>query len=562
MSIKIKAVIYARVSSREQEETGYSLDAQVKLLKEYADKKGYEVAKVFRITESASGKQIRKTFNEMLAYVEKHKIKMILCEKIDRLTRNLKDAATISDWLHGHTDNEVHFIKENFIVNKNTRAHENLVWDMKVAIARFYTNNLSEEVKKGQAEKLAQGWAPRRPLAGYKSIGEKGHKTHIIDEETAPYIRKMFSYYASGNYSMKALGQKMYEEGFRSYYGKRASKSRIEDILKEPFYYGAIPWNGKIYPGRHEPLVSKELFDKVAFIRNGKTTPKYRRHHFQFQKMMTCGECGCTVTAEIQKGHVYYHCNHYRNCSQKKYTPEEKIEQKLLGVFKFFENVTPQEAEEIRAKIKLNHAQETGYKEKMIKGFSERYNSLQKRLDHLYDDKLDEKISRQFWEKKHAEITAEQEAIQEQLSKLKTNEAKYFELWLDIIDLAFRARELYEKKSPEERRVLLTKLFSNLYLKDTETTYTLKKPVEVLAKRVQEKLDVEKVSEPKKNTAEVVKTGGISLTTPIEPLLGSPEVRNNFRTSKKPSVKPRPGAFDSSSRPLLRDQGSNLGHPP
>src|SRR5581483_4769515 len=109
----MKSLIYARVSSREQEETGYSLDSQEKLLKEYADKKGYPVAKVFRISESASGKQIRKTFNEMLQYAERYGIKIILCEKIDRLTRNLKDAATVSDWMSADPEREIHFVKEN-----------------------------------------------------------------------------------------------------------------------------------------------------------------------------------------------------------------------------------------------------------------------------------------------------------------------------------------------------------------------------------------------------------------------------------------------------------------
>lgn len=224
--MKTKTVIYCRVSSREQEETGYSLDAQEKLLREYADKKGLQVVKVFRISESASGRQIRVVFNEMFQYLVKNKISCILCEKIDRLTRNLKDGAVVSDWIYQNPANEVHFVKENFIVNKNTRAHENLVWDMKVAIARFYTNNLSEEVKKGQKEKLSQGWLPTRPPVGYKTVGEKGHKIHIIDQETAPYIKKAFDLYGSGNYSMRAVIEMLYKQGFRARSGKKIVKKR------------------------------------------------------------------------------------------------------------------------------------------------------------------------------------------------------------------------------------------------------------------------------------------------------------------------------------------------
>src|SRR3990167_6399459 len=203
--MKLKAVIYCRVSSREQEETGYSLDAQEQFLKEYADKNGYGVVKLYKVTESASKWQLRKTLNEMLAYAEKHGVKVILGEKIDRLTRSLKDAAIIDDWVHGESGREVHFVKEHFVVSKETRAHDNFVWDMKVAVARFYTNNLSEEVRKGQKEKLAQGWLPTKPPLGYKTIGEKGHKIHVIEEQTAPGVRQMFEWYATGNYSLARL---------------------------------------------------------------------------------------------------------------------------------------------------------------------------------------------------------------------------------------------------------------------------------------------------------------------------------------------------------------------
>lgn len=494
-----KCTIFCRVSSKEQEETGYSLDAQEKLLVEYANKQEFSVVKIYRITESASGKQIRKTFNEMLQFVQKNDIKIILCEKIDRLTRNLKDASTVNEWIQLNENNQVHFIKENFIVSKNTKAHENLVWDMKVAIARFYTNNLSEEVRKGQKEKLAQGWLPTKPPIGYKTIGEKGHKIHIIDKDVAPFIKKAFEMYASGNYSMEALRQKLYSEGFRTRAGNKPAKNRIEDILNEPFYYGAMRWNSVLYPeGKHEPIITKELFDKAQTVRRGHLAPTHSKHSFQFRKMMKCEECKGTITAELQKGIVYYHCSHYNNCTQKPYTPENKIEEQLFGVFKFFENITPREAEAIKAKIKSNHAQEIEYKETTLNTLNARYIQLQSRLDILYNDRLDQKITTENWDKKQKEINQEQAEIQEQISRIKNVETKYFEIWLNILDLAHRAKEIYEKRSPEERRLLLSHIFSNLMLKDEKVIPLLTKPVEALSKRVQQKIDAENSFELKK----------------------------------------------------------------
>ena len=494
-----KAIIYARVSSREQEETGYSLQAQKELLKSHTEGK-LSVSKIFSIAESATSKQGRKVFDEMLRYSAKHNIPNIICEKIDRLTRTPKDAGIVDDWVREKKGRRVHFVKESFVLSCDTKAHENFIWNMKVAVAKFYTDNLSEEVKKGQKAKLAEGWLPSKPPLGYKTVGEKGKKIHVVDEKDAVYIRTAFKYYATGNYSLSALVEKLYSEGFRTRNGGKLCKSRLDKMLSEPFYYGAIRWKDVVYDrGSQEPLITKELFDKVHDIKTRKVAPQYNRHEFQFRKSMVCGECGGTITGENQKGIVYYHCNHYKKCEQKKYTTEEQVEEQLLGVFDLFANLTEAEAEEIKILIKDNHAQEIEYKDGVLMTLQGQYNALQRRLDNLYDDRLDEKISVEKWEEKQKEITDSQKQIQKQIGKLKNEEAKYFELYLNIIDLARRARSIYEKRTPEERRLLLSHIFSNLMLKDGSVTYKLKEPVEVLAKRVQERIDSRNTFEPTKN---------------------------------------------------------------
>ena len=98
-----KAVIFARVSTKEQAEEGYSLSAQVRLLKDYSTKKGLNVVKVFSVPESASGKQERKLFNELLAYLNSHPdTKNVICEKVDRITRNFKDAVALDEWVNNN----------------------------------------------------------------------------------------------------------------------------------------------------------------------------------------------------------------------------------------------------------------------------------------------------------------------------------------------------------------------------------------------------------------------------------------------------------------------------
>ncbi len=144
----MKTALYARVSTKEQAEEGYSLSAQVKLLKEYSDKRDLTIVKRFIVPESASGKQERKAFLEMLEHLKLHpEIKILLCEKVDRITRNFKDAVKLDDWLDEDETRKIHFVKQNLIIHKNSRSHEKFQWDIYLVLARQYSNNLSEESK-------------------------------------------------------------------------------------------------------------------------------------------------------------------------------------------------------------------------------------------------------------------------------------------------------------------------------------------------------------------------------------------------------------------------------
>jgi len=463
--VKNKAVIYARVSSKEQEETGYSLEAQEKLLKDYANQKGLTLVKVYKVTESASGKQIRKTFIDMLQYVTKNKINIVLCEKIDRLTRNLKDGATANDWIQEADNREIHFIKENFIVSKNTRAHENFVWDMKVAMARFYTNNLSEEVRKGQKEKISQGWLPTTPPLGYKTIGEKGHKIHVIDENFAPYIKEMFALYATGNYSTVALGVKMYENGLRSRAGFRVVKSKIHKLLCEPFYYGNFVWKNKVYQGKHEPLISKDLFDEVQ-IKMRRTSPYHNKGVTELRGKICCGSCGKTITWETQKGNSYGGCKQCKAqiAKDKKYIRQEDLESHLLT---HIASVAPQNEkvlDVLRQALKESHSEEIELHDTQTRNINNQLERIRQRMRSMYDDKLDGRITEEFYDERVAQYGEEKDALLNSLKKLEADNTEYYRVGFAIHELALKADRIYLSKvaSIEERRLLLSYAFSNI----------------------------------------------------------------------------------------------------
>ncbi|KAA3621015.1 MAG: recombinase family protein [Bacteroidetes bacterium] len=461
-----KAVIICRVSSREQENTGYSLEAQEKLLKEYASNTGMSVVKVFKISESASGKMVRKKFSEMMKYVNRNKVDLILCEKIDRLTRNMKDASVINDWVHGKDGREVHFVKENFIVSRNTRAHENLVWDMKVAVARFYTNNLSEEVRKGQKEKIAQGWFPGRSPLGYKSVGVHGHKTLVLDEKTAPLIKEIFDLYASGNHSVLSIRQKMYERGLRSTTGGSLSASMIHRYLQNPFYYGAIKWRDELYPGKHEPIISKHLFDKVQSLLKRKMISRiYTKHNYLFKGKIFCEGCRGMLTWENQKGILYGHCsNHpkYRNCPKKTYIKQKQVEEQIYTIFGKIAPKNEAVLQWIEELIKEENAEEVKLKEIELKKLNTQFENAKRRKVKYFEAKINKEVDAEYCDLKIKECKEEEGSLKSALEKV-TSQGEYFqELRMIIHELAFKAREIYEKATIEEKRLLMSQLFSKI----------------------------------------------------------------------------------------------------
>src|SRR6516162_11616130 len=204
------AVIYARVSSKEQEKEGFSIPAQLKLLKEYAAANGFAVVEQYMDVETA--KQTgRAAFGEMVAYLKAHpSVRVMLVEKTDRLYRNLKDWVTVDE-----LDVEMHFPKEGVVLSRESRSSEKFMHGIKVLMAKNYIDNLSEEARKGMQEKAEQGiWPTKCPL-GYRNVmGPDSEKIIATDPALAPIVTRLFEWYALGDISLKEAAKKARDAGF------------------------------------------------------------------------------------------------------------------------------------------------------------------------------------------------------------------------------------------------------------------------------------------------------------------------------------------------------------
>jgi site-specific DNA recombinase len=470
------AIIYARVSSKEQEIEGYSVPSQLKFLHEYASKHNYLVKKEFIDIETAK-KSGRTQFEAMITYAKENKLaKHIIVEKTDRLLRNIRDYALIDNLIE-RSDSVIHLVKENAMLSRDSRSNEKFMFGIRAVVAKNFVDNLSEETKKGMLEKAEQGIYPSFAPYGYINVDENNKKTLKPDPESAHYIKKMFELYATGLYSLLSLKRKMITDGMVYRNGKNFYKHTVEVILKNEFYTGIFYWKGKKYENaQHKALISKELFRQVQSILINPKKYKSRKDLFAYTNLISCGVCGFSVTAQIQKKrYIYYHCSGYKgNCNQP-YLREELIEEQITSLLENIQ-ITDDIQEMILNGIKENLKEKIEYHSTSIQQIEKQVKILQNRIDQSYLDKLDKKISEEFWLEQNRKWLTEKENLSIKLMDYQKTDTSHLEHAGFILELAKKAPRLFKQANLEQKRKLTGMLFSNCSLRDENLHLELKMP--------------------------------------------------------------------------------------
>lgn len=475
-----KGLDWERVSSKRQKDEGVSLEAQKKVIKDYCLKNGIEIVKTFEVDESAKNND-RKIFLEMVTYLKQNSdVKYLICEKTDRLLRgNLKDRVLIEELINDY-DKEIHCVKEGLILGKETKSAQKLHFDIQNALARHFLNNLSDEVKKGYDILVSDGFYPHIPPIGYLSKLED--HLAIIDPVRVPFIKRAFELCATGENSEKEIGEILYKEGFRGKSGKRVKKSAIAKLLHNPFYYGYFGWQGELHRGNHEAIITKDLFDKVQEVLNPNKKRGYK-YDFSYIGLMRCGECGNGITAEVQRGHTYYHCTKPKGakfCSQK-YIREETVAEQLKAIVKDVA-LSVKQIGTIKEIMRVSLKDESEYLEESLEALNVRYTGLKEQDSRLLDLHLAGKVGGELYDKKSKEITGEIEEVNGEIIKHKNADRAYFQEIESFLIFCNEAPKLFASSRPALQRELLRFVVSNVSVRDKKVEYTLKTPFDLVAK--------------------------------------------------------------------------------
>ena len=444
-------VCYVRVSSKDQELEGFSIPAQLKILREYARKNNLIVVQEFTEAETAK-KSGRTQLAAMLKLIDENKgIEHVVVEKTDRLLRNSNDYAFL-DNLTADTKIKVHLVKENLILNNKSRSDEKLVFGINAVVAKFGSDRISEEVKKGMEEKAFQGTYPSYAPYGYINIRMNSKSFIQTDPIAATYVKQIFELYATGSYSLLKLKRKMISDGMIYRNGKTLHKSTIENILKNEFYTGIFFWKGKKYENAsHETLISQELFQRVQSIMVNPNKSKSRKSMFSFSNLITCGICKCKFVAELKKGkYIYYHCSRSNNTCKQDYLRQEVIDNLFTQLFEKI--YIPEEIKLIILEnLRKSFADKVTYHNNLIEQLNQQIKRIQNRIDQAYLDKLDGKISESFWQNKTEDWTIEKETLYRKLQETEKADNNFFENADFIIELAKNAAQSFKKASIEKK---------------------------------------------------------------------------------------------------------------
>ena len=481
----MKAIILARVSTEEQMNEGQSIPAQLARAREYAKRKGLNIYKEYQFDES-SIKDHREKFEQVIEEIKKAKEPVaLIVETVDRLQRGFKESVLLDEF-RKQGKLEIHFIRENLVVHKDSNSSEIQRWDLAVFLAKSFVLQISDDVKRTNEYKKRHGeWAGKSPIGYINVLGEDGKKKDIIpDPARAHLVVRMFELYATGNYSIRTLTEEMKKSGLRTTLknAKPLTTGMIHSTLQNPFYYGMMRVKGELYQHKYEPLISQELFDKVQQVRLGyhKKPFKYAGKPFVLRGMIKCADCGCTITAETHKGHNYYSCTNYKRIHPKRiYIREEDL---LSPIHEILKNIRlpDEKINEITEDLKKMNQVKNEFHKQSLSALRKEYDQIENRISNAFDLMTDGSITKDMFNKKLKEYKEKQAELETKMRQYTDADENFYLTANMTLNLAKRAYEIFQSSEIEEKRQFLNFLLQNLKLQGKNLVFELKTPFDTV----------------------------------------------------------------------------------
>ena len=467
-----KFFLYARKSTDVEDKQVLSIEAQLTELRSFAKQEGLHI--VDELIEKKSAKVPgRSIFNDMLERIEQGEANGIIGWHPDRLARNSVDGGRVIYLLDcGH----LAMLKFPTFWFENT-SQGKFMLNIAFGQSKYYVDSLSENTKRGLRQKVRRGEYPSLAPVGY--INDPRTKTVVIDQKTAPIIREAFERYAKGDTTLQQIGEYFERNHLVAKNGKRIHISRAVCILKNPFYYGHFRYVGELHEGKHEPIVSKKLFDQVQSVMADRSRPrkKDKPEPQAYCGLITCATCSMMVTGEYRTKtqlngtkhyYTYYHCTKKRRnfkCPEP-YVRQEALNAQVSEKIKAI-SLPPDWAEYLRGRLKTDRTSSTQSVSAFVTDAKQQLQTIDSKLQRLLDGYLEQDIEREVYRAEKAKLLSKKKSLTEEIETIERTQKHWLEPLENWIQTAENLDQIASDHDLFRKKVIAKEIFgSNLRLHD------------------------------------------------------------------------------------------------
>ena len=481
-----RAVIYLRVSTMGQAEAGgevegYSIPAQREACFRKAESLGAAVVDEY-VDRGESAKTADRP--QLLAMLERLRlvgdVDYVIVHKVDRLARNRADDSQI---VLGITKAGAALV--SVTENIDDTPEGKLLHGIMAVFAEHYSLNLAREATKGMRQKAKMGGTPNKAPVGYLNVRDRVNgreiRTVIVDPDRSPLVQWAFEQYATGNYSVDDITEELENRGLTSpQRGSRGlqpiSRSKVPVMLKSRYYLGIVRFEGIEYPGKHEPLIDLQTFEKVQAVLEAHrhSGDRSQKHDHYLKGSIFCGYCGNRMIFSRNKGrhgglYDYFSClgrQRATGCRQP-YVSTALIETKVEAFWS-----TLQLSAERRREIETAVRQHVTTARSLIDAEASRQKTRTSRLEKerrkLLEAHYDDAIAPALFKSEQTRITSALDSAQKILG-LCQMQFDVIESNLDeLLSLATDAYRLYCAAESTQRRLLNQAVYEHIWIIDDE----------------------------------------------------------------------------------------------
>lgn len=480
-----KYVGFARVSSREQEQEGFSLDVQEQGIRAFAERSGGTVVKPFVISETATKRKERKIFREFLRYVKANASELdgVLFYKLDRAARNMFDYIELE-----RLESEYGVRFESVTQPSDNSPSGRLLRRSLAMMATFQTEQQSVDVREGIAKRVEEGLFPSRAPYGYENYHEGKRALVRTTLAAADNVKRIFELFTQHALGVPEIIDQMFDEArFYAPSHPKFSESKVYGILNDESYLGRIWFRDAWHPGTHEKLISPPTFETAQALLGNKT---YRSHQMVYgSKLIWCGYCGRPITGEpktkkTQKGtktYLYYRCSRYNEGDHPRVRlTEAKFDAQILEYLDLLHDrcssfgalLSRLLATKLQTNIERDFVRERELKRQLT--------NAEARAAALCDKWIDGKLGDELYENKRSELSDQIELLQAQLTNQRIQIAAVEEMGENAPQLFRTIMDQWAVATYHFKRRVLESVFQQFRLENNSLVLCSRTPFEPL----------------------------------------------------------------------------------